>query len=222
MTVGQARDQAAGARPERRPARSQVRHGQASCADYGCARTVCRQAALRARRRRDMDRAQGLAARVDPTPAALRAAVLVRRGMSAQDIADASGIAVTLVRRLLRPPERRPARIARSTAEAVLGIPLPRRGQPPSPGRGLTSAGPAADVLAELAARGWPATYLAARLDTSTATVAAVRGGSRRRISIALDGRIHDLRLRLASTTPAAQGVRTADAARTRAWALRE
>ncbi|MCU7820304.1 hypothetical protein [Kitasatospora sp. DSM 101779] len=32
--------------------------------------------------------------------------------MSAQDIADAAGIAVTLVRRLLRTPERRPARNA--------------------------------------------------------------------------------------------------------------
>lgn len=37
-----------------------------------------------------------MAARVDPAPAATHAAVLVRRGMSAQDIADASGIAVTL------------------------------------------------------------------------------------------------------------------------------
>ncbi|MEV8100732.1 hypothetical protein [Kitasatospora sp. NPDC085879] len=80
-------------------------HGQASCADYGCPRAGYRQAALRARRRRDLDRVQGLAARVDAAPAALRAAVLVRRGMSAQDIADAAGIAVTLVRRLLRPPE---------------------------------------------------------------------------------------------------------------------
>ncbi|MEV7180998.1 hypothetical protein [Kitasatospora sp. NPDC093679] len=198
-----------------------MRHGQASCADYGCARTTCRQAALRARQRRDADRAQGRAARVDPTPAAVRAAVLVRRGMSAQDIADAAGIAVTLVRRLLRTPERRPAQIARSTAEAVLGIPLPRRDQPPAPGRGLTGAGPAAAVLSELAARGWPATYLAARLGTSTATVAAVRGGFRRRISIALDRRIHSLWLDLAGTTPTAQGIRPSDAARTRAWALR-
>ncbi|MCU7827369.1 hypothetical protein [Kitasatospora sp. DSM 101779] len=134
MTAGQ--DQTAGTRPSRRPTRSRVRHGQASCADYGCLRAGCRQAALRARRRRDSDRAQGLAARVDPTPAALRAAVLVRRGMSAQDIADASKIAVTSVRRLLRPPGRRPVRIARSTAEAVLGVPLPRRDQPPGPGRG--------------------------------------------------------------------------------------
>ncbi|MEV6212226.1 hypothetical protein [Kitasatospora sp. NPDC051914] len=141
--------------------------------------------------------------------------------MSAQDIADAAGISVTLVRRLLRPPGRRPVRIARSTAEAVLGIPLPRRGQPPGYGRGLTGAGPAAEALAQLAARGWPATYLAACLDTSTATVAAIRGGSRRRISIILDQCIHHLQRHLAGTTPTAQGIRASDAARTRAWALR-
>ncbi|GJF35002.1 hypothetical protein KNE206_77020 [Kitasatospora sp. NE20-6] len=95
----------------RRPVRSRVRHGQASCADYGCTRPACHQTALRARRRRD--RAHGLTTRIDPTPAATRATVLVRRGMSAQDIADASGISATLVRRLLRPPGRRPPRLLR-------------------------------------------------------------------------------------------------------------
>jgi hypothetical protein len=69
---------------------------------------------------------------------------------------------------------------------------------------------------------GRPATYLAGCLETSAATVAAVRGGSRRRISIALDVRIHRLRLCLAGTTPVAKGVRACDAARTRAWALRD
>ncbi|WP_431676204.1 hypothetical protein [Kitasatospora sp. KL5] len=78
-----------------------MRHGQTSCADYGCPRNGCRQAALLARRRRDSDRVPALTARVDPTLAATRAAVLVRRGMSAQDIADTSG---TLIRRLLPHP----------------------------------------------------------------------------------------------------------------------
>ncbi|MEV8100647.1 hypothetical protein, partial [Kitasatospora sp. NPDC085879] len=81
--IAQDRGQASNVQPSRRPSRSRVRHGQASCADYGCTRTACRQAALRARRRREMDRARGLAARVDPAPAALRAAVLVRHAMAA-------------------------------------------------------------------------------------------------------------------------------------------
>ncbi|MEU1424986.1 hypothetical protein [Kitasatospora sp. NPDC005751] len=221
MLVTADQDQRTGGQPPRRPVPSRVRHGQASCADYGCTRPACRDAALRARRHRDKDRAQGHTARVDSAPAAVRAAVLVRRGMSAQDIADASGISVTLIRRLLRTPERRPARIARSTAEAVLGIPLPGSDRLPTPGRGLTCAHSAAAVLAELAKQGWPATYLAACLDTSAATVAAVRDASRPRISIALNLRVHRLHLRLAGTTPAAQGVRATDAARARARARR-
>ncbi|MFJ1708526.1 hypothetical protein [Kitasatospora sp. NPDC088346] len=217
MTGDQVPVPAAGA--GRRPQRSRVRHGQASCADYGCARPACRGAARRARRRRDLERDQGLSARVESGPAAVRAAVLVRRGMSAQDIACASGIAVTLIRRLLRTGGGRPVRIVRATSEAVLGVPLPGPGRPPSPGRGLTCADAAAAVLAELAAEGWPATFLAVRLDTSVATVAAVRDGSRRRISVALDVRIHRLRAHLAATTPAAEGVRARDAARTRSRA---
>ncbi|MFJ1709458.1 hypothetical protein [Kitasatospora sp. NPDC088346] len=43
-----------------------------------------------------------------------------------------------------------------------------------------------------------------------------MRDGSRRRIAIALDLRIHRLRARLAATTPAAEGIRAGDAARTR------
>jgi hypothetical protein len=55
---------------QRRPQRSAVRHGQASCADYGCTRTECRQAALRARRQRRQDRLHGIPARVPPYAAA--------------------------------------------------------------------------------------------------------------------------------------------------------
>ncbi|GAA1110766.1 hypothetical protein [Kitasatospora arboriphila] len=208
--------------PQRRPARTSVRHGQASCADYGCPLPACREAARRARRRRNQDRAAGLPSRVDPKPAAGHAAVLRRRGMAAQDIADASGISVTMIRRLLRPADLLPVPIARTTAEAVLGVALPTRHQSVrSPGRGLIGAAPAAAVLRELALAGWPATYLAAHLHTSTQTIAAVRDGERRRLSIPLDQRIHHLHSRLATTTPHTEGIRAADATRTRAWMLR-
>ncbi len=161
-------------------------------------------------------------ARLDPTPAATHTAVLRRRGMSAQDIADASGISVTLIRRLLRPPATRPARISRTTADAVLGVPLPTRHTPgTTAGRGLTDAAPAAAILAALAVAGWPATYLATRLRTSTRTLAAVRDGTRPRLAIALDQRIHHLHPQLTATTPADAGIRPADAARTRAWTRR-
>ncbi|MEW1914322.1 hypothetical protein AB0442_38955 [Kitasatospora sp. NPDC085895] len=144
--------------------------------------------------------------------------------MSAQDIADVSGVSVTLVRRLLRPQGVRPVRVSRTTADAVLGVPLlPAQhtvvgaaGRP-----GLTGAHRAAGLLVELAERGWRAEYLAGRLGVSSRTVAAVRDGTRSRLGIALDLRIRHLYTELAATTPAAAGIPVADAARTRTWALR-
>ncbi|MGI5254169.1 hypothetical protein [Actinacidiphila glaucinigra] len=131
--------------------------------------------------------------------------------MAAQDIADASGIAVTLIRRLLRPPATRPARIARATAEAILGINVPAPNTPSSSagggGRGLTDAAHAAAILTSLAAAGWPATYLAARLSIGTQTIAAIRDQRRPHIRIPLDQRIRRLYPRLAGTTPAAAGI---------------
>ncbi|MFF4490052.1 hypothetical protein ACFY0F_26790 [Streptomyces sp. NPDC001544] len=48
-------------------------------------------------------------------------------GRSAQDIADRAGLSVTLVRRVLRTPaDGQTVRdIARTSADAILGIPLP-------------------------------------------------------------------------------------------------
>jgi hypothetical protein len=138
--------------------------------------------------------------------------------MSAQDIASASGISVTLIRRLLRPTAARPARISRTTADGVLGIPItsPMGARRLSAGHGLTEAANAAAILAEFASAGWPATRLAALLATSTRTVAAIRDRQRPRISIRLDQRIRRLHRQLAASTPETAGIRPADAARTR------
>ncbi|MET9880216.1 hypothetical protein ABZZ36_37250 [Actinacidiphila glaucinigra] len=132
--------------------------------------------------------------------------------MAAQDIADASGIYVTLIRRLLRPPAARPGRIARATADAILGIEVPppnvpNTGSSVGGGRGLTDAAHAAAILNALAAAGWPATYLAARLDISTQTIAAIRDHQRPHLRVFLDQNIRRLYPRLAGTTPAAAGI---------------
>lgn len=205
---------------QRRPRRSSVRHGQASCADYGCTRLECRQAALRARRQRDQDRLRGLSARVAPHAAARWAVRLREQGMSAQDIADRAGLSVTLVRRLLRTPAPSlTARdIARTTADAVLGIPLPTRRTPTAPG--LTDAVEASRLLADLARAGWPATTLAQRLNVSSRTVAEVRD-QRRRLHLDLALRIRRLHRHLIGLDPAGCGIHPADIARTRAAAAR-
>ena len=154
---------------------------------------------------------------MEAAPAADYAVRLRDRGMSAQDIADASRVAVTLVRRLLRPPGRRPQQIARTTAEAILGIPLPAVRDPvPLAGRGMVDAAPAAAQLAELAENGWPATVLATGLCVNPRTVAAVRDGRHQRISIAIDQRVRRLHAKLLPLDPVAAGVRRTDAARTR------
>ncbi|MFD7056940.1 hypothetical protein ACFWBS_53370 [Streptomyces mirabilis] len=205
---------------QRRPQRSAVRHGQASCADYGCTRAECRQAALRARRQRKQDRLRGLSARVPPYAAARWAVRLREQGMSAQDIADRAGLSVTLVRRVLRVPEQSElARdIARTTADAVLGIPLPPRREPGAPG--LTSSVESSRLLADLARAGWPAAALALRLGVHARTVAEVRE-KRPRLRLDLALRIRRLHRELIGIDPVSQGIRPADAARIRASAAR-
>ncbi|MEU7428064.1 hypothetical protein [Streptomyces sp. NPDC040750] len=90
--------------------------------------------------------------------------------MPAQDIADRAGLSVALVRRVLRTPTHGTTvrDIARTTADAILGIPLPRRRNPgprrPRPDR----LHKASQLLAGLARAGWLATALARRLDIDT------------------------------------------------------
>ncbi|WP_406257147.1 hypothetical protein [Streptomyces chartreusis] len=139
--------------------------------------------------------------------------------MSAQDIADRAGLSVTLVRRLLRTAGQEQARnIARTTAEAVLGIPIPARQEPRAPG--LTSSTEVSRLLGDLARAGWPAPALAMRLGVNSRTISEVREKrSRLRLDLAL--RIRRLHRELISLDPVSQGIRPADAARARTAAAR-
>ncbi|WP_420082966.1 hypothetical protein ACN6AT_39480 (plasmid) [Streptomyces sp. JL4002] len=115
-------------------------------------------------------------------------------------------MSVTLVRRLLRLPMDEQPPVHRTTAEAILGVPLAGR-----PGRrrhpGLVPSTTSAGCLRELAERGWPASFLAARLGTSTQTIAAVRNGIRPRIALALDQAIQHCHQELAGSVPAEYGI---------------
>ncbi|MFD3719880.1 hypothetical protein [Streptomyces sp. NPDC058674] len=194
-------------RGRRKPVRSRVRHGSPSCADYGCTRPECIAAARRDRARRTSELKAGRPARVSSAEASARVRQLQETGLSAADIAEISGVAVTLIRRLLRPAGKQPARIHRATADAILGIP------PTSVFRrdrllpGLTDAGRAAASLQDLAERGWPTSFLAAELDTSTHTVAVIRSRERRRLTLDLDLRIQRLAALLFASQPADHGI---------------
>lgn len=193
-----------GGRP--RPVRSRVRHGSPSCAGYGCTREVCKAAARRDRARRNSELRAGRPARVPASQAAAHARGLREGGgLSAGDIAALSGISVTLVRRLLREPEGGPD-VHRTTSDAILGValagPATRHRLP-----GLVGTDKAATRLQTLSERGWPTSFLAAHLGTSTQTIAAVRGRNRRHLTLALDQRIHALYSRLAGRDPAEYGI---------------
>ncbi|MFJ5811252.1 hypothetical protein [Streptomyces sp. NPDC093093] len=154
------------------------------------------------------------------TDAATRARQLQETGLSATDIAEISGIAVTLVRRLLRPAGERPAVIHRVTSEAILGIPLNSAFRRDRLLPGPIGADGATTSLQELAERGWPTSFLAARLDTTPHTLAAIRGRERRRLALVLDRRIHLLAALLLASEPADHGIAEHRSRRTRAAAL--
>ncbi|MER7468620.1 hypothetical protein [Streptomyces sp. NPDC097981] len=191
----------------KQPLRSRVKHGSPTCADYGCTRPECKAAARRDRARRANDLKAGRSARIPSADAAARAHQLQETGLSAADIAEISGVAVTLVRRLLRPAGVRPAVIHRTTAEAILGIPLTSIFRRDRLLPGLVEADRAATSLQTLAERGWPTSFLAAQLHTSTHTLAAIRSRERRRLALALDRKIQRLAILLLASDPAEHGV---------------
>ncbi|MFF3015451.1 hypothetical protein [Streptomyces sp. NPDC057939] len=198
MTTGLTRKQ---------PLRSRVRHGSPTCADYGCPRPECKAAARRDRARRTSELQAGRPARIPADAAAARARHLQRSGLSASDIAEISGVAVTLVRRLLRPAEAQPTRIHRTTAEAILGIPLNTASRREHLIPGLTDAGRAATHLQDLAEHGWPTSFLAGQLETSTQTLAAIRNRERPRLAITLNRNIQQLTTRLLAGDPTDHGI---------------
>ncbi|MFD5514076.1 hypothetical protein ACFWIB_41245 [Streptomyces sp. NPDC127051] len=189
-----------------RPVRSRVRHGSPSCAGYGCTRPECRAAARRDRARRTRELQAGRPARVPASEAAARAALLRDAGLSAGDIAALSGVSVTLVRRLLRLPADRQPRVHRTTAEAILGVPL-ARASARRRHRGLIPSHASAVCLQELAERGWPTGFLAGWLGTSTQTIAMIRARKRPRITLDLDRAIHNCHGELTASTPAEYGI---------------
>ncbi|MFD3677640.1 hypothetical protein [Streptomyces sp. NPDC058613] len=141
-------------------------------------------------------------------------------GLSAADIAEISGVAVTLVRRLLRPPGERPTGIHRATADAILGIPLTSVFRRDRHLPELVDADKAASSLQNLAERGWPTSFLAAELDTSAHTLAAIRSRERRRLTLDLDRKIQRLAALLFTSQPADHGIAAHRSRRARTAAL--
>lgn len=172
-----------------RPARTTVRHGMASCADYGCKRPECLEAQRRNSRRRAKERARGITGRVPAGPAAHRVQQLLRAGMSVLDIAARSGISDSAVRSLTRNAY---TNIHRTTHDAILGTPVPAPGHLPAH-NGFIDATGARHRLQALGAVGFGLPYLSQRLHVSTQGLGAVRRGTRERIRVAVHQAIRAL-----------------------------
>ncbi|MEU2835303.1 hypothetical protein ABZ667_43165 [Streptomyces lavendulae] len=176
-------------------------------------------AARRDRARRTRELQAGRPARIPAAEAAAHAVRLRDAGLlSANDIAALSGVSVTLVRRLLRLPVGRQPQVHRTTAEAILGVPLAGVSGRRRHG-GLIPSHASAVCLQELAGRGWPTGFLAARLGTSTQTVAAIRARKRPRITLSLDRAIQRCHGELTTGTPAEYGIAAHRSSRARAAA---
>ncbi|MET8582204.1 hypothetical protein ABZX39_15120 [Streptomyces collinus] len=113
---------------------------------------------------------------------------------------------MTLVRRILRSPTHHTTApdIARTSADAILGIPLPHRRTPGAPG--LTGSTEASRLLADLARAGWPATTLAQHLNVNPRTVTEVRD-KRPRFHLDPAPRIRRLLRDLINLDPADYGI---------------
>ncbi|WP_329449332.1 hypothetical protein OG906_42905 (plasmid) [Streptomyces sp. NBC_01426] len=177
-------------------------------------------AARRDRARRTKDLKAGRPARISSADASTHVYKLQETGLSAADIAEISGVAVTLIRRLLRPEGQRPARIHRATADAILGIPLTSVFRRDHLLPGLVGADRAATSLQDLAERGWPTSFLAGELNISTHSIAAIRSRERHRITLDLDRKIGQLAALLFASQPADHGIAAHRSRRARTAAL--
>lgn len=200
-----------------RPTRTAVRHGQPSCAHYGCTLPECLRAAHIARARSEADRASGITASVPAAPAAHRVQRLLRAGMSASDISARAGISPSTVSTLTRGTA---IHIWRTTRDAILGIPVPVRPTVPA-APGYVDATGTRRRLRALAALGWPAPCIAARTGISLRSLGELRSGTRRRVSIRhhqAAARVYD---ELWNRRPEDHGIGAGSAARLRAHAAR-
>lgn len=201
-----------------RPKRSNVRHGMASCARYGCTRQECRRAYRRAHKSGENDRARGITGRVDAAPAARRIKMLLLSGMSVGDISNRSGVSATSIRAISRGSCRR---IYRTTGDAVLGIPLPRTPVTPV-GRSFISAVGSQRRLQALSALGWTRDAVSTRIGLSPRTIGDIRRGVQPRVEIAHHQAIVRVYEELWKRRPDAEEVSAGAANRLRAFAKRQ
>lgn len=201
-----------------RPVRSRVRHGMASCADYGCKLPECLRARQRAIKGRKFRAAHGIRSTVDASPAAAHLHRLVAAELSIRDIAARTGLSRATLHDVAGGKRDQ---VQRETAEAILAIPLPQRGAAPSI-NGWISATGARRRLQALSVRGFPMEALAREIDRNRKTLEEIRAGKRPRLTMALNRAITQACERLWNADPVDHGVSPHGAAAARRYAAQQ
>lgn len=201
-----------------RPANSTVRHGMASCARYGCKRPECMEAQRRAQRAGEADLKQGMRAVVPADEAMAHGKALVEAGMPPVDIARWTGLGDATVRDILNGRVRQ---IYRTTAEAILFLPLPD-GQYQPGGQAFVDATASRRRLCALGALGWPPRTLAHEIEVSEMTIADIRHGQCRKVRLATHLSIKEMYDKWWKVDPLDYGVNRTSVTMTKARAARE
>lgn len=201
-----------------RPVNSRVRHGMASCARYGCTQPRCLAAYRRDRQEsREACRA-GEKFRVASAPVTEHVKLLILSGMSFADISGKSGMSYRIVSDIFKGVCDR---VYRTTAEALLGIPVPRDGCLPAVD-GLVDATGARRRLRAMSLQGFPLPALSRESDVHLEVISRVRRGIYDRLMLSGMRKIVLMHERLCDSDPLDWHVRNVDAARARAWAQKQ
>lgn len=198
-----------------RPARTTVRHGMASCARYGCKRTECRSANVRASNDSHRRVKQGIRATVDATDARDHARTLVTAGMPAAVIAAKAGVAPTTVTNLIA---GRRQTLYRDTRDAILGVKAPAK-VVHFQADGLVSAVAARRRLQALTALGHTLPVLSRETGVSAETISSIRNGRRQQLRISLNRSIAAAYERLWKADPLECGASRSGSSRARLYA---
>jgi hypothetical protein len=197
-----------------RPKRSNVQHGMASCGRYGCERRECREAYHRSKKLSRAGQERGEKVRIPADEARAHGKKLTEAGMFVTDIARLAGVSRSIVSQVI---SGRVARIHRDTAEAILGVSIPRKNFGGCDG--IVSALAAQRRIQALSARGFSLVVMAREMKTSVFTVDSIRNGKRTRIRVSMNAKIEEAYDRLWQADPLEVGVTPGGVTQAKNWA---
>jgi hypothetical protein len=140
--------------------------------------------------------------RVDPAPTSEHIDALLDAGISVNDIAERSGISVTVVNRIRRGKH---TCINRTTAQAIKAVRIPAHPDPRH--RGHIDATAARDRLRHLTACGWTLIYLADQAASTPETLSRIRADRSPRLDVRLHQAIAHTHRLLAGADPVSHGI---------------